>query len=114
MLHIHRRDERACYLIFGVFVVEKESDSKDHEDGGSKLFRSVGKYLKIIIMMMMMIKMMMMMMIMMIIIIIIIGPGYLSRYGDSLRAERSGDRIPVWAIFSAAVQTGPWGPPSLS
>jgi len=64
LLHIYRRDKRACYLIFGVFVVGKELDSKDHEDGGSKLFRSVGKYLK---------TMMMMMMIM--IIIIVIGPG---------------------------------------
>jgi len=40
------------------------------------------------------------------------GPGYLSAYSDSLRTGRSGDRIPVWTIFSAPVQTGP-GPPSL-
>jgi hypothetical protein len=35
------------------------------------------------------------------------GPGYLSRYSDWLRARRSGDRTPVWEIFSALVQTGP-------
>jgi len=32
-------------------------------------------------------------------------PGYLSLYSDSLRGGRSGDRIPVWAKFSAPVQT---------
>jgi len=58
LLHIYRRDKRACYLIFGVFVDGKELDSKDHEDGGSKLLRSVEKYLKTTTMM----------------IIIIIGP----------------------------------------
>ena len=35
------------------------------------------------------------------------GPGWLSRYSDSLWSERSGDRIPVGVRFSAPVQTGP-------
>ena len=40
------------------------------------------------------------------------GPGYLSRHGDSLRAGRYGDRIPVGWRFFAHVQTGPWVHPA--
>jgi len=51
-----------------------------------------------------------------IIIIIIIcplfGTGQLSRYSDSLRAEQSGDRIPVETRFSTPVQTGPGAHPA--
>jgi hypothetical protein len=33
-------------------------------------------------------------------------------YGDSLRAGRSGGRIPVWTRFSAHVYTGPGADPA--
>jgi hypothetical protein len=35
------------------------------------------------------------------------GPGYLSRYSDSLRSGRSGDRILVGLSFAAPAQSGP-------
>jgi len=38
---------------------------------------------------------------------LLITQGQLNQYSDSLRARRSGDRIPVRSRFSAIVETGP-------
>jgi hypothetical protein len=40
------------------------------------------------------------------------GPGWLSRYSDSLRAGRSGDRIPVGVKFFTPAQTSPGAHPA--
>ena len=39
-------------------------------------------------------------------------PPIVSRYSDSLRVARSGDRISVWRTFPAPVQTGPGAHPA--
>ena len=41
------------------------------------------------------------------------GPGYLSRYSESLRAGQSGDWIPVGGEIFRTCTNRPWGPPSL-
>jgi hypothetical protein len=43
---------------------------------------------------------------------LLLPPGTVVGISDWLRAGRSGDRIPVWARFSAPVQTGPWAHPA--
>jgi len=45
---------------------------------------------------------------------VLYGQGERIRFSDSLRAGRSGDRIPVEARFSAPVQTGPGAHPASS
>jgi hypothetical protein len=35
------------------------------------------------------------------------GPGELSQYNDSLQPGQSEDRVPMGAVFSTPVQTGP-------
>ena len=40
------------------------------------------------------------------------GPGYLSRYSNSLQAGRSGEGRPAGARFSAPVHTGPGANPT--
>jgi hypothetical protein len=45
-------------------------------------------------------------------LLIIMWAGYRSRNSDWLRAGQSGDGIPVGAIFSAPVQTGPGAQPA--
>ena len=44
---------------------------------------------------------------------IIYGPGWLSRYSDSLRTGCSGNRIPLVSDIFRTFPDRPWGPPSL-